>query len=72
MIKLTLLEAEYLKESLNEVRDFLDDQYGNEQYIGDVADSLFNAQEIINAALCNNRIDEEIPMSIETWQNPQA
>jgi len=72
MIRLTLLEAEYLKDALDETREFLEDQYGKDQYVGDVTDSILNALEIVNAAICNNVIDEEIPMSIETWLNPRA
>jgi len=72
MIRLTLLETEYLKDALDETREFLEDQYGKDQYVGDVTDSILNALEIVNAAICNNVIDEEIPMSIETWLNPRA
>jgi len=72
MIKLTLLETEYLKDALDETREFLEDQFGQDQYVGDVTDSIHNALEIVNAAICNNKIEEEIPMSIETWQNPQV
>ena len=72
MIRLTLLETEYLKDALEETREFLEDQYGKDQYVGDVTDSILNALEIVNAAICNNVIDEEIPMSIETWLNPRA
>lgn len=70
MIKLTLLEANYIKDTLEEQRDFLEDQFGADQDLGGVEDAIENSLEIIVAGLCNSVIDEEIPMSIESWQNP--
>jgi len=68
MVKVSRLEADYIATTLQEAIAWMDRPDDDEV----IFESFMNALEIINAAICNNVIDEEIPMSIETWLNPRA
>jgi hypothetical protein len=68
MVKISRLEADYIATTLQEAIAWMDQPDDDEV----IFESFMNALEIINAAICNNVIDEEIPMSIETWLNPRA
>ena len=71
MLKLTLLEATYLKESFEDIKEWVE---GDPVYQGRIGDTDYaferieNSLEILKQGILNVE-HEDIPLSIESWRD---